>query len=57
VYSWTESQLAEDGIAVVEITVPALSDAPDWGAGTWSLRVALLSRVQRERPSMSSETS
>jgi hypothetical protein len=26
-YSWSESQLAEDGIAVVEITVPALGDA------------------------------
>jgi hypothetical protein len=30
VYSWTESQLAEDGIAVVEIIVPTLGDAPDW---------------------------
>jgi hypothetical protein len=30
VYSWNESQLAEDGIAVVEITIPALGDAPDW---------------------------
>jgi hypothetical protein len=30
VYSWTKRQLAEDGIAVVEITVPALGDAPDW---------------------------
>jgi hypothetical protein len=29
VYSWNESQLAEDGIAVV-ITVPALGDAPNW---------------------------
>jgi hypothetical protein len=29
-YSWSESQLAEDGIAVVEITVPALGDAPEW---------------------------
>jgi hypothetical protein len=29
-YSWTESQLAEDGIAVVEIIVPALGNAPDW---------------------------
>jgi hypothetical protein len=30
VYSWSESQLAEDGLAVVEITVPALGDAPEW---------------------------
>ena len=30
VYSWNESQLAEDGLAVVEITVPALGDAPEW---------------------------
>jgi hypothetical protein len=30
VYSWNESQLAEDGIAVVEITVPALGDASEW---------------------------
>ena len=30
VYSWNESQLAEDGLAVVEITVPALGDALDW---------------------------
>jgi hypothetical protein len=29
VYSWNESQLAEDRLAVVEITVPALSDALD----------------------------
>jgi hypothetical protein len=29
-YSWSESQLAEDGLAVVEITVPALGDAPEW---------------------------
>jgi hypothetical protein len=28
--SWSESQLAEDGLAVVEITVPALGDAPEW---------------------------
>jgi hypothetical protein len=28
-YSWSESQLAEDGIAV-EITIPALGDAPEW---------------------------
>jgi hypothetical protein len=28
VYSWYESQLAEDELAVVEITVPALGDAP-----------------------------
>jgi hypothetical protein len=26
VYSWSESQLAEDRLAVVEITVPALGD-------------------------------
>jgi hypothetical protein len=25
-----EGQLAEDGLAVVEITVPTLSDAPEW---------------------------
>jgi hypothetical protein len=30
VYSWSESQLAEDGLAVVEITVPALGDASEW---------------------------
>jgi hypothetical protein len=30
VYSWSESQLAEDGLAVVEITVPALGDALEW---------------------------
>jgi hypothetical protein len=30
VYSWSESQLAEDGLAVVEITVPDLGDAPEW---------------------------
>jgi hypothetical protein len=30
VYSWSESQLAEDGLTVVEITVPALGDAPEW---------------------------
>jgi hypothetical protein len=30
VYSWSESQLAEDGLAVVEIIVPALGDAPEW---------------------------
>jgi hypothetical protein len=30
VYSWNENQLAEDGIAVVEITVTALGDAPEW---------------------------
>jgi hypothetical protein len=29
-YSWSESQLAKDGLAVVEITVPALGDAPEW---------------------------
>jgi hypothetical protein len=29
VYSWNESQLTEDGITVVEITVPALGDAPE----------------------------
>jgi hypothetical protein len=30
VYSWSKSQLAEDGFAVVEITIPALGDAPEW---------------------------
>jgi hypothetical protein len=30
VYSWSENQLSEDGLAVVEITVPALGDAPEW---------------------------
>jgi hypothetical protein len=30
VYSWSENQLAEDGIAVVEITVTGLGDAPEW---------------------------
>jgi hypothetical protein len=29
VYSWSESQLADDGLTVVEITVPALGDAPE----------------------------
>ena len=51
VYSWNESQLAEDRLAVVEITVPALDDAPDGMVGTWRLRVALL---QREQPFVSS---
>jgi hypothetical protein len=35
VYSWTESELAEDGIAVVEITIPALGYALDWDG--WNL--------------------
>jgi hypothetical protein len=30
VYSWSENQLAEDRLAVVEITVPALGGAPEW---------------------------
>jgi hypothetical protein len=30
VYYWSESQLAEDGLAVVEITIPALGDALEW---------------------------
>jgi hypothetical protein len=30
VYSWSESQLAEDGLVVVEITISALGDAPEW---------------------------
>jgi hypothetical protein len=30
VYSWNKSQLAEDRLAVVEITVPALGDALEW---------------------------
>jgi hypothetical protein len=30
VYSWSESQLAEDGLAVVEITVSTLGDALEW---------------------------
>jgi hypothetical protein len=30
VYSWSESQLAEDELAVVEITVLALGDALEW---------------------------
>jgi hypothetical protein len=30
VYSWSESQLVEDEIAVVEIIVPALGDASEW---------------------------
>jgi hypothetical protein len=30
VYPWSESQLAEDGLAAVEITVPALGDALEW---------------------------
>jgi hypothetical protein len=29
VYSWSESQLAKDGLAVVEITVPTVGDAPE----------------------------
>jgi hypothetical protein len=56
VYSWSESQLAEDGLAVVEITVPALGDAPNGMVGIWSLRDALQLRVQREQPFVSSET-
>jgi hypothetical protein len=35
VYSWSESQLAKDGLAVVEITIPALGDAPEWDG--WQL--------------------
>jgi hypothetical protein len=38
VYSWSESQLAEDELAVVEITVPALGDAPEWDG--WHLEFA-----------------
>jgi hypothetical protein len=53
VYSWYESQLAEDGLAVVEITVPALGDAQSGMVGTWSLRDALRLRVQREQLSVS----
>jgi hypothetical protein len=30
VYSWSENQLAENGLAVVEIIVPALGNAPEW---------------------------
>jgi hypothetical protein len=30
VYSCSENQLAEDGLTVVEITVLALDDAPEW---------------------------
>jgi hypothetical protein len=30
VYSWSESQLAENGLIVVEITIPALGDASEW---------------------------
>ena len=56
VYSWNESQLAEDGLAVVEIMVPALDDAPDWDGWHLELRVALQLRVQREQPSVSSGT-
>jgi hypothetical protein len=56
VYSWSESQLAEDRLAVVEITVPALGDAPSGMVGTWSLRDALRLRVQREQLSVSSRT-
>jgi hypothetical protein len=56
VYSWSESQLAEDGLAVVEITVPALVMLQSGMVGTWSLRDALQLRVQREQPSVSLET-
>jgi hypothetical protein len=35
VYSWSESQLAEDGLEVVEITVPTLGDAPEWDSWHW----------------------
>jgi hypothetical protein len=34
-YSWSKSQLAEDGLAVVEITVPTLGDAPEWDGWHW----------------------
>jgi hypothetical protein len=30
VYSWSESELVEDGLAVVKIIVPTLGDAPEW---------------------------
>jgi hypothetical protein len=30
VYSWSENQLAKNGLAVVEVNVPALGDAPKW---------------------------
>jgi hypothetical protein len=30
VYSWNKSQLAEDGITVVKITIPTLGDALEW---------------------------
>jgi hypothetical protein len=29
-YSWSASQLTEDGLAVVEITVPTLGNALEW---------------------------
>jgi hypothetical protein len=53
VYSWTESQLAEDELAVVEITVPALGDAPEWDGWHLELRDTLRLRVQREQLSVS----
>jgi hypothetical protein len=30
VYSWSENQLAGDGLVIVKITVPALGDALEW---------------------------
>jgi hypothetical protein len=35
VYSWSENQLAEDGIAIVEITVTTLGDALEWDGWHW----------------------
>jgi hypothetical protein len=36
-YSWSENQLAENGLVVVEITVPALGDALEWDG--WHLEL------------------
>jgi hypothetical protein len=56
VYSWSESQLAEDGLTVVEITVPALGDVPEWDGWHLEFRDALRLRVQREQLFVSSGT-
>jgi hypothetical protein len=56
VYSWSENQLAEDGIAIVEITVTTLGDALEWDG--WHLEFEGRTPIegQREQLFVSSET-